>query len=58
MAKRSLTDVREAETKDKADSLQRIAKELGQPISREQAEKAADKRVRDAMERNLRDGKV
>lgn len=58
MAKRSLPDVREAETRDKADSLQRIAKELGQPISDKQAHDAADRRVRDAMERNVRDGRV
>lgn len=58
MAKRSLSDLREAETRDKAESLQRLGKELGCPVSDKQAHESADKRVRDAMERNVREGKV
>ncbi len=56
--KRSLSDVRQQETKEKADSLQRIAHDLQMPMSREDAERRADERVRGAMERNVRDGKV
>ncbi len=58
MAKRSLSDVREAETAAKAEGLKKLAHELGNPISDEQAHNAADSRVRDAMERNVRDGRV
>ena len=57
-SKPSLSDVRQAEERDKADAIKKLGHEIGAPVSDADAKKMAETRVRDAMERNLRDGKI
>lgn len=57
-SKPSLSDVRQAEERAKADGIQEFAQKIGAPVSDAQASELARKRVREAMERNVRDGKL
>lgn len=52
--KLSPSEVREAETAAKAESIQRLGQALGVPVSDEQAQAQADKRVRESCERRER----
>lgn len=57
MAKLSPSQVREAETAAKAESMKRFSQDIGCPITDKQAHDIADKRVRDSCERRSRRGK-
>ncbi len=55
---RSPSDTARAEERAKAESLKKLAQDLGLSITDAQAKKHAEKRVREAMERKSRAGKL